>query len=97
MKNMENNTLHSIHNIDWKLCEKQVFQVQKLIAMAWSQHDLQRVNRKLGGKDKLSNLALLHATCHLQLTHSKSPTLRAQWLKQGLILERSQASVHLKP
>lgn len=43
------------------------------------------MSRKQGGDDKLKNLLLLHKTCHVQITHSKSKSLRASWIKRGLL------------
>jgi RNA-directed DNA polymerase len=41
--------------------------------------------RKERGSDKLSNLLLLHKTCHQQITYSKNEHLRAVWREKGII------------
>jgi len=46
-------------------------------------HHIKR--RKLGGKDTLRNLLLLHQFCHKQVTYSKSGRLKAAWRKAGIM------------
>jgi RNA-directed DNA polymerase len=41
--------------------------------------------RKERGSDNLSNLLLLHKTCHQQITYSKNEHLRAVWKEKGII------------
>lgn len=41
--------------------------------------------RKERGSDKLSNLLLLHKTCHQQITYSKNEHLRAVWREKRII------------
>lgn len=42
------------------------------------------LSRKLGGKDPISNLVLLHKVCHAQVTHSTDAKLRIHWQKIGV-------------
>jgi len=44
-------------------------------------------SRKRGGKDRPSNLLLMHTFCHKQLTHSKNIHLKAAWRDAGLVAE----------
>jgi len=46
-------------------------------------HHIQRVSD--GGNNKLNNLLALHYNCHKQVTHSKSPTLKAEFKTKGII------------
>lgn len=48
--------------------------------------------RKLGGKDILRNLLLLHGFCHKQVTHSKNIRLQAAWRKGGIMAEDSSST-----
>jgi len=41
--------------------------------------------KKEGGKDNIGNLRLLHRTCHLQVTHSQSEVLRAEWSERKIV------------
>ncbi len=41
--------------------------------------------KKDRGSDKLSNLLLLHKTCHQQITYSKNKHLKAIWKEKGII------------
>jgi 5-methylcytosine-specific restriction endonuclease McrA len=43
------------------------------------------LSKKDKGSDKLSNLLLLHKTCHKQITYSKNEHLRAAWKEKGII------------
>jgi RNA-directed DNA polymerase len=45
-----------------------------------------RKSRKLGGSNITKNLALLHKTCHKQITHSKSKKLQALWVEEKRII-----------
>lgn len=42
------------------------------------------LSKKDGGSDKLSNLILLHKTCHQQITYSKDDHLKAVWREKGI-------------
>jgi len=44
-----------------------------------------RISKKEGGKETLGNLRLLHRTCHLQVTHSNSEVLRAEWKDKHIL------------
>jgi len=45
------------------------------------------LSKKDRGSDKLSNLLLLHKTCHKQITYSKDEHFKAVWRKQGIVKE----------
>ena len=46
-----------------------------------------RKPRSRGGDDRPKNLALLHQTCHKQLTHTKNHKLIALWRQKELIID----------
>lgn len=41
--------------------------------------------KKLGGKDTIKNLLILHKTCHQQVTYNKDPLLQARYIESGII------------
>jgi len=62
------------------MCEQSLFMGNELLE---THHKL---SRKLGGADKVSNLVLLHRTCHVQITHTKSLAIRRDLKEKGLII-----------
>lgn len=42
---------------------------------------------KSGGKNTINNLLLLHKTCHQNVTNCKNPTLKAEYIKKGILKE----------
>lgn len=45
--------------------------------------------KKLGGSDEKKNLIALHKQCHIQVTHTKSRELIAQFKKVGILDQES--------
>jgi 5-methylcytosine-specific restriction endonuclease McrA len=41
--------------------------------------------KAIGGNESETNLMALHRECHHQVTYSKDLTLKAQFVKQGII------------
>jgi len=49
----------------------------------WEVHHVKP--KKLGGKNDIKNLIVLHQMCHSQVTHTKDPKLLAIFKKKGII------------
>lgn len=52
--------------------------------------------KKFGGTDELKNLLRLHAECHKQVTHTKSPTIKALFKNKGILSKSLYSVCHFK-
>jgi RNA-directed DNA polymerase len=51
-----------------------------------------KLAKKLGGNDANRNLVLLHRECHKQVTYCQSEQLKARFVLQGIVKERSNTN-----